>query len=370
MELAELVGLRPSPGAGLLVTLTERCPLSCAHCSTSSTMRGGQPGSAELLRFVGSFGPDDRPELMLLTGGEPLLRPALAAALATTARAAGTRTALLSGMYFARQPRIPAGIRAAVRALDHFSASIDVFHEREVPRAEVFRALREILDAGVPISLHATGSGPEDPYLAGLTADVRRAFGADCPMLVNELRSVGRAAAWAEAGRTPAPDGRPLPCAMAAWPVVAPDGAVLACCNQDTVDRRPAPPHLLLGTIDRDDWPTVRRRALDSPALRMLRAVGPGHLYARYGDPADCTGYCAGCRALPAHPEVLAATERAGRGPVGALLDLHATRTGRAAGPAALVRRFGSPRYAELVHGVGESGPDGLAVGEPVGGAR
>ncbi|GAA0679160.1 hypothetical protein GCM10010193_35900 [Kitasatospora atroaurantiaca] len=358
MDLAELVGLRPVPCAGLLVTLTPRCPLSCAHCSTSSTMRGTDPDGEQLLRFVGSFTPEDRPELVLLTGGEPLLRPALAAELATAARASGARTALLSGMFFARQERIPARIRATIRTLDHFSASIDAFHEREIPRAEVFRALRAVLDDGVPVSLHITGTGPEDPYLAELTADVRRTFGGQVPMLVNELRAVGRAAAWAAGANTPGPDGRPLPCAMAAWPVVAQDGAVLACCNQDTVDRRPVPPHLLLGHVSRDGWGAIRRRSLASPALRMLRAVGPAHLYARYGELSDCSGYCSGCRALAERPGVLAAAERDGSGPVGELLDLQSARTQRAAGPAALVRRFGSPRYAELVT-LGAEAPGG-----------
>ncbi|WP_329499220.1 radical SAM protein [Kitasatospora herbaricolor] len=349
MDLAELVGLRPTPCAGLLVTLTQRCPLSCAHCSTASTMAGDEPTARQLLDFVDSFTVEDRPELMLLTGGEPLLRPALVVELAALARRSGTRTALLSGMFFARQARLPDRIRAAVTALDHFSASIDAFHEREVPRTDVFRALRAVLAEGVPVSLHVTGTGPADPYLADLTADVRRTFGGHVPMLVNEVRAVGRAAGWAGAGRAPAPDGRPLPCAMAAWPVIAQDGAVLACCNQDTVDRRPVPPHLLLGHIARDGWADVRRRSLAGPALRMLRAVGPGHLYARYGDLADCTGYCSGCRALGEHPGVLAAAERDGAGPVGELLDLQAAHSQREAGPAALVRRFGSPRYADLV---------------------
>ncbi|GAA2139120.1 hypothetical protein GCM10009760_20970 [Kitasatospora kazusensis] len=350
MNLAELVGLRPTPCAGLLVTLTQRCPLSCAHCSTSSTMRGDEPTEEQLLRFVRSFTTENRPELVMLTGGEPLLRPVLVAELAAAARLSGARTALLSGMFFARQARIPDRIRAAVKAVDHFSASIDVFHEREVPRAEVFRVLRTVLADGIPVSLHATGTGSDDPYLADLAADVRRTFGDDLPMLVNEVRAVGRAASWAGLARTPGPDGRPLPCAMAAWPVIAHDGAILACCNQDTVDRRPVPAHLLLGHLSRDDWAAVRQRSLTAPALRMLRSVGPGHLYARYGDLADCTGFCSGCRSLGEHPEVLAGAERDGAGPVGELLDLQAAHTQRAAGPAALVRRFGSPRYAELVH--------------------
>jgi len=115
------------------------------------------------------------------------------------------------------------------------------------------------------------------------------------------------------------------------------------------VDRRPAPPHLLLGQIGRDGWPEIRRRSGAAPVLRMLRAVGPAHLYARFGDRDRCTGYCAGCRTLAAHPPVLAAAERLGAGPVGELLDLTAARTQTAAGPAVLVRRFGCARYADLV---------------------
>ncbi|MDX2922885.1 radical SAM protein, partial [Streptomyces sp. NE06-03C] len=103
MELAELVARRPFPAAGLLLGLTRRCPLSCAHCSTGSGLFTRQePDAAQLERFVGSFTVENRPDVVMLTGGEPLLLPALAERLSTLARDAGSRTALLSGMFFAR----------------------------------------------------------------------------------------------------------------------------------------------------------------------------------------------------------------------------------------------------------------------------
>ncbi|TDU03342.1 radical SAM family protein [Streptomyces sp. 846.5] len=349
MELAELVGLRPVPGAGLLLTLTRSCPLSCAHCSTSSTMAGEGPDPVQLLRFADSFSAEDRPEVVLLTGGEPLLLPGLVGELAALVRAAGARSALLSGMFFARGGRIPARIMRAISAVDHFSASLDAFHEREVPRADVFSAVHRVLDAGIPASFHLTGTGPEDPYLADVTAAVRREFDDRVPMLVNQIRPVGRAASWAAAtAHRPDPD-RALPCAMAAWPVVAFDGTVLACCNQQTVDRRPAPDHLVLGHIAEDDWGTVRRRSLTSPVLRLVRTVGPAHLYARYGAEPSTTGYCAGCRSLSEHPEVIAGAVRDASGPVGELLDREAARRQAEAGPVELMRRHGCAPYADLV---------------------
>ncbi|MEU6537789.1 radical SAM protein [Streptomyces sp. NPDC047000] len=350
MELAELVGLRPVPCGGLLVTLTRRCPLSCAHCSTDSSPAAAErPDPEQLLRFVGSFGVHDRPEVVMLTGGEPLLLPELTADLAALARAKGSRVALLSGMFFARGGHVPARIMRAVTALDHFSASMDVHHEREVPRTAVLGALRTVLDAGVPVSVHLTGTGPDDPYLADAVADLRRVFADRVPVLVNEVRPVGRGARLVPAS-PPGPDGSlTAPCTLAAWPVVAFDGTVAACCNQWTVDLRPVPAHLRLGHIADDDWPAVRARSLGSPVLRMLRSVGPRRLHARYGTSPAPDGYCRSCHALADRPDVLAGAARDAGGRVGELLDRLGAQAQVAAGPAALVRRMGCAAYAHLI---------------------
>ena len=350
MELAELIGLRPVPASGVLVTLTRRCPLRCAHCSTGSAPEvREEPGAAELERFVSSFTADDRPEVMMLTGGEPLLRPRLVSRLARSARAVGTRTALLSGMFFARSGGLPAPVLRAVRTLDHFSASLDLPHEREVPRAAVFRAVHEIRELGVPVSFHLTGTGEDDDYLADVTADIGRTFGGTVPCLVNEVRPFGRAASWARPARAVTDGAGALPCAMAAWPVVAFDGTVLACCNQDVVDRRPVPPHLRLGHIARDDWAAVRTRTLGSPLLRLVRTVGPAHLRQRWSPEAPAGSYCGDCRALGEQPGVVAAADALASGAAGALLDLTAARHQYDAGPVALVRRHGCAAYADLV---------------------
>ncbi|AEN10118.1 MULTISPECIES: radical SAM protein [unclassified Streptomyces] len=350
MELGELVGRRPFPAAGLLLGLTRRCPLSCAHCSTGSdpTVREA-PDAGRLVRFVGSFTSENRPDVVMLTGGEPLLLPGLVEELSALARRAGSRTALLSGMFFARSRHIPAPILRAITGVDHFSASLDVHHEREVGRADVFRALHRIREAGVAVSFHLTGTGASDPYLADLTRDVEEEFGGQVPSLVNEVRPFGRAASWAGPARGTPDAGAASPCSMAAWPVVAFDGAVLACCNQDTVDLRPAPAHLYLGHIATDDWAAVRRRALESPVLRMIRTVGPAHLADRSGVPPRGGTYCDGCRALGGDARVAATAGAVAAGAAGALLDLAAARRGAAQGPEGVVRRHGCAAYAPLV---------------------
>ncbi|MFE1482610.1 radical SAM protein [Streptomyces fimicarius] len=380
MELAELVARRPFPAAGLLIGLTRRCPLRCAHCSTGSDLFTRQePDGGQLERFVSSFTEENRPDVVMLTGGEPLLLPALAERLSTLARRAGSRTALLSGMFFARSgsaraggrfgglsggrrgAAIPPAILRAIRSVDHFSASLDVHHEREVPRADVFRALHRIRAEGVAVSLHLTGTGAADPYLAGLTRAVEEEFGGQVPCLVNEVRPFGRAASWARPARSGPDPAAASPCSMAAWPVVAFDGRVLACCNQDTVDRRPVPAHLDLGHIGADDWATVRRRALESPVLRMLRTVGPTHLAARYGSGPPAGSYCDGCRALGGDEAAMAGAQAVAGGAAGALLDLTAAVRGSREGAQGVVRRHGCAAYAPLVVAGGPALPESEA---------
>lgn len=216
MELGELVGRRPFPAAGLLLGLTRRCPLSCAHCSTGSSLTTREePEAGSLVRFVGSFTRENRPDVVMLTGGEPLLLPGLVEELSARARAAGSRTALLSGMFFARSRGIPPPVLRAIRGVDHFSASLDAHHEREVPRADVFRAVHRIRETGVAVSFHLTGQGADDPYLADITRAVDTEFGGQVPSLVNEVRAFGRAASWAA---PPEPVRRPARCHRAPWP--------------------------------------------------------------------------------------------------------------------------------------------------------
>jgi hypothetical protein len=348
MRLDEIMALRQRIGAGALVTLTERCPLHCAHCSTTSTLRGRLLDASGLLGFLGTFTAEDHPDVLMLTGGEPLTRPGLVADAAKAARAAGTRTAVLSGAFFARGREIPVPIRCAALAVDHLSLSIDVFHEREVPRDDVFRALRTLLRLGVATSLHIVGAGDGDPYLADVTTEVTARFGADVPMLVSEVRPIGRAANWAEPQR--GPDGSAVsPCAMAAWPVIAVDGTVTACCNQDVVDGRARPAHLDLGELSTSTWREVRDRLRDNPVLRMIRTVGPLHIANRAGG-CGTADYCTSCHLLPGSP-ALGWAESAGSGIAGQLLEAAAISRGETGGAAGLVRRHGGGRYAELVGG-------------------
>jgi hypothetical protein len=266
-------------------------------------------------------------------------------------------------MFFARGREIPPAIRRAIDAVDHFSASLDVFHEREVSRRDVFRVLARLLEEGKDVSLQVVGLGDDDPYLADVTSDIRRTFDDRVPVLVGGVAPTGRAAEWlAPAPGAPKSRPEPDPCTLAAWPLVSFDGTIVACCNQHVADG-PAPAHLRIGHAAHDDWSTVRERCVGSSMIRAIRLFGPEYLADRHGTgTVTCDGYCSTCVKLSTDPGLLQRVEARMARPQSAALERQVTELQVRAGAIAFARRFGLPRYAELVALGAPHAEEGLRV--------
>jgi pyruvate-formate lyase-activating enzyme len=350
VHLADILALRSVPAAGVSLGLTRRCPLTCAHCSTNSTLTSEEYPPEMFVRFVRTFGIADRPEILSMSGGEALLRPELVRELADVARTAGTRSTVLSGMFFALSRRIPRKIMEAIQAVDHFSASVDIYHEREVPRANVFRALAELLSGGIDVSIHLVGRDANDPYIETIAGEVQSFFDGKVPMLVNGLSAFGRASAWLTLPSLEEPTAvEANPCAMAAWPVVGFDGTIIACGNDRVFELLPS--HLRLGHAASDDWSTVRARCLNSSMMRAIRLFGPEYVAERFLEGRNgCNGYCQSCMTLLDGSRAEQRIHQIMAKPSIAVLEQQVSIMQQEAGPLAFARCHGIPEYAGLIN--------------------
>jgi len=354
MHLVEILRIRMVPGAALFMALTRRCPLSCGHCSTESSLASEQYAEEPFRRVVDTFTAQTHPQLLYMSGGEALLRAGLVRDLAVAARAVGTRSAVVSGMYFARdgQSMSPA-VRRAIGSVDHFTASLDEWHEREVSRREVFRALHEVRDMVPAVSMQLVGLDHDDPYLLGLIADVRREFDDEVPMLVDLVGAAGRAREWLTEpepanSRPTAGDDVLAPCFMCSWPLVHWDGTVFACCSQTPVARA-LPDHLVLGHAARDPWPVLYERQRQRRMLHGIRVFGPMELRRRFGDGDTRDGYCGTCVRLGEDAGLTARVEEFFDSPAGRALSLATQQLTETADVSKFPAIYGSPRHANLV---------------------
>ena len=301
-------------------------------------------------RFVDTFTEASHPEFMAMSGGEALLRPALVKNLALKARASGTKSSVLTGLFFARKPGIPKSVKSAIDAVDHFSVSMDAFHEREVPRSNVFTVLNQLLDEGKHLSLHIAGEREDDPYLDDLVNLVQKRFGKRIPMLVNTLSPFGRAKTFFI--HTASPSTKTVeasPCTMAAWPVVGFDGVVAACGNDNLIGC--VPDHLKLGDIRVDTWADIRSRCVDNAMQIALRTYGPEYLQTKYGSKgmAGCKGYCNTCINLDEEEAIQLRVHSQMLKPGARILGDSVVDLQLELGAVGFAKRYSHPRFAELV---------------------
>ncbi|MFI6603927.1 hypothetical protein ACIBHX_47495 [Nonomuraea sp. NPDC050536] len=253
-------------------------------------------------------------------------------------------------MFFARHQRRrpPDQIMRAITTVDHFAASLDAFHEREVSRADVFHAMHSIMEEVPAVSFQLTGS-PGDAYLTELVDDIRREFADRVPILVTPLQPTGRAAELLTVRPLPPDPPSVAPCTVATWPLVGYDGTVYACSRQSLVE--PAkPPHLVLGDAAVDSWAEVRKRSLQHPAVRAVRLLGPRLVREKFGRGAQEGGACTTCVAMGGEADEVA--HRAGaylNSPRGALVERLATQlTGRVSARESALA-CGAAHHASLV---------------------
>jgi pyruvate-formate lyase-activating enzyme len=350
MHLVEVLSLRSVPAAGLSIGLTRRCPLKCSHCSTSSTLESEEFPSKMFVDFVDTFHINNHPEILAMSGGEVMLRPELVRELAERAHKVGTRSTVLSGMFFARSRRIPPEIKEAIKAIDHFSVSIDMFHEREVSRIDIFHLLDTLISDSTDVSIHIVGQGASDPYVEKLVQEIESIFGSKVPMLVNALSSFGRAKSWLEKDKKKDKDDfiDASPCSMAAWPVVGFDGTIVACSNDNALENRPA--HLCIGHANNDNWETIRSRTITSNMLRAIRLFGPEYITDRFSDlKIGCDGYCGTCMKITEDLKVEQRVDEVMAKPSTAVLEEYTLAMHHRADALLFAQRHGISRYADLV---------------------
>lgn len=160
--------------------VTRACALACLHCRADAMPRRDPrelttEEGCRLIDRVRAFG--DPPPLLVLTGGDPMRRPDLAA-LVRHAAGAGLKVALTpSGTAAATRVRLAelqqAGLsRLAVSVDGPTPDTHDAFRRVRGSYAWTMRIIEDAVDLGLPLQINSTVSRMTLPYLVGMAARV------------------------------------------------------------------------------------------------------------------------------------------------------------------------------------------------------
>ncbi|KWR89584.1 heme d1 biosynthesis radical SAM protein NirJ [Cupriavidus sp. IDO] len=180
MEALRHAGPVPPPrrpaGPVVIWNLVRRCNLNCKHCYSTSadTEFKGELSTAEALDVLGQLKAARVPAL-ILSGGEPLLRPDLYE-VAARARALGLHLSLSSNgtlLDASHAERLAAtGFDYVGVSLDGLQATHDRFRRSPAAFERALAGLRAARDAGLRVGVRMTlteANAAELPALVGLT---------------------------------------------------------------------------------------------------------------------------------------------------------------------------------------------------------
>jgi organic radical activating enzyme len=290
LDYEQIDQIRRSRGGSLLLFITDRCPVGCAHCSVDS--RRDSPTISDFALFgeiVDWICAQPALQLVGISGGEPFVeRRGLAHATRRIVEADKRLVVYTSGVWATRRSP-PRWISEVLSRCDTVFLSTDAFHAEQLADARYIAAARAIAAAGAWIVVQVIDDEPMVQTAETLlTAALGERFEDHAELRRVPRLAVGRGADVFAASEHRTAGHAFAPCQALASPVIRYDGVVAACCNERVIME--FGPKRLRG---RAGSHAELDRAMNDfgadPLLRAIGAIGPGALtrHPKFAELAD-----------------------------------------------------------------------------------
>ena len=264
----------------IYVSLTQKCPLRCAHCFVESgPERTEHARLDDFRRWIDSLVAAPSVEVVALSGGEPWSHPAALRYAVEACHRAGVYSMVCTSGFWAATPE------KAARLLDSFPRpsaiclSTDVFHEPFVPLEQLRHAVEAAVQRDIEVMYQIVDDDPEhSEFMRRFEQEVGFDLVSRDQVYVVNLAAVGRAAeelALARPGGAAGdlehiPDG---PCPWLGAPWLHEDGVVCACSNLEVHETLQHP--LQLGHLSETPFASMSAAADADHYVQALRILGP-----------------------------------------------------------------------------------------------
>ncbi|MBF6183381.1 radical SAM protein [Nocardia otitidiscaviarum] len=297
----------------LAVHITNRCPLTCAHCITDSSPRARGDLSWKqveaAVRSAAQF-----VDGVCITGGEPMLLPDLAMASIRFTRSLGLRSSMVTSGYWARDKDKTTEIitRLAAAGLDKLAVSFDQYHLVQptapyIGEDTLHRLLSAATNTDMELVVQYCGPQHHDAYaLAEKAAD---RFGARFEAA--EVLPFGRGIQLARARRATIDEVPETACGVVGRPVLTPEGDLYTCCGPARGAPADSPLRLPISRVD--DVGDALAGAARDPIINAIYVRGPRRMFDMLSTPAQERvstklrngSMCALCRAITDDPDAV-----------------------------------------------------------------
>lgn len=269
----DLLRFQRNAWSNIVFSVTQRCPLRCRHCVTSSAPELQFPllGHDAAGRWATELEPLAALGLrhVTFTGGEPTLALDQIALLADAAKAASVETSVVtSGSWGGNERQTDRVVAALGASVDCWDFGFDTFHAEHLRPERFARAVNAVLPYAPRVIVRICDD--ETEATADIIATLKPLLGGAVSLMVQPVYAIGRGVeSFGLSGEGPDLD---VPC-MATGPFVRDDGSTGPCCaslSYGAAGRHPFD----YGSAAVDGLATVWRRWREDQLLRLIRLAG------------------------------------------------------------------------------------------------
>lgn len=317
MELKELPFLT---NYGLM--LTYKCTIACPHCIVKAGPHRTEEMTAEdafnWLEQIRAFTAEKGIKAGIsLTGGEPFYCMDLLRRVADEAAGKGFLVSVVSNAYWASTREEALKTLESFGSVDFFSISTDRYHQEFIPLSYIRNAVYACKKLGKEYDIAVATVSEEDPAYLSLIDDLLE-FTEKEKIETALIATVGRAETAIDPGSLGfSSEPCKASCSMASFPILFPDGRVIACIGPPIVIPGHHPLHL--GNLKQTPLREILREAESNTILHAIRVFGPSSLvellrekgYGHLLSPSFQTdSICDVCNKLFSSREICAALEK------------------------------------------------------------
>jgi hypothetical protein len=265
-------------GAIMGVTLTDRCPVGCAHCSVSALP--DDPGPAKnpkLLNQLEELVSQPEVEVVIITGGEPLVHPRELEQVVALVGRHGKRSVLHTSGYWGGSRRGECGeVQRTLASLDAVVIGVDFYHRATIRDEALVAAFRAVRDAGAWLVVQTLVGDANHDHQGYALSLLGQAFGDSWETFAELVRQQPLPFGRGEAVGFSPLAGALGRCDLVRRPMYRFDGEVVACCNEEVLRGRG--PTRLRRAIGSAGAVAALAELRDDPLVDMLHEVPTGVL--------------------------------------------------------------------------------------------
>jgi MoaA/NifB/PqqE/SkfB family radical SAM enzyme len=261
--------------------LTYKCTIACPHC----IVKAGPHRTEEMtiidavnwLEQIKTYTTEKKIVAGIsLTGGEPFYNKHLLKSVADYAASLGFLVSVVTNAYWASTREKAIETVAGMESIGFFSISTDIYHQESIPLSTVKNAVFACKKLGKEYNIAVATVSEEDPdylQLVDSLLEITEKDKIDTALLVQ----VGRAEKEVDMqDEELSPEPSKAACSMASFPVLFPNGKVIACIGPPIVLPDFNPLHL--GNLHKESLSEIIEKAEKNPILHAIRTFGPSIL--------------------------------------------------------------------------------------------